>query len=386
MQASPADTTRFGQVRTVPRKGYRAFYPRPMPESVHLSPTTVRRLTEAEAALGRLNGAGRLLPNPHLLIRPYILREALASTRIEGTRASLAGVLEAEAGGDTRDPDIEEVVNYVRAMELGLSLLDQLPLSVRLIREMHAVLLDGVRGRERQPGEIRNTQNWIGAPGSTIETASFVPPPPEEIGDLLADWEWFANTNTTMPVLIQSALLHLQFETIHPFLDGNGRVGRLLIVFHLVLQERLSSPLLYLSPYFEQHRATYYDLLQSTRVTGEPEPWLDFYLAGIEEQAADAVTRSERLVNLRETYRARVLDRTRGNAVGLVDVLFAQPVLTARMVEDHLDLQRPSALRILDLFTEMGILMEMDPGPRRQRRFVANDIVSLLSEGIDDPA
>jgi Fic family protein len=357
-----------------------------MPESVELSPMTVRRLTEAEAALGRLNGAGRLLPNPHLLIRPYILREALASTRIEGTRASLAGVLEAQAGGDTRDPDVEEVVNYVRAMELGLSLFDELPFSVRLIKEMHALLLAGVRGRERQPGEIRSTQNWIGAPGSTIETASFVPPPPDEIGDLLADWERFANTNTTMPVLIQSALLHLQFETIHPFLDGNGRVGRLLIVFHLILQKRLSSPLLYLSPYFEQHRATYYDLLQSTRVTGEPEPWFDFYLAGIEEQAADAVTRSERLVDLREAYRTRVLDTTRGNAVGLVDVLFAQPVLAARTVEDHLDVQRPSALRILDLFAEMGILTEMDPGPRRQRRFVASAIMALLSEGIDDPA
>lgn len=386
MRTDPADSTKFGQVRTVPQRGYRAFYPRPMPESVELSPMTVRRLTEAEAALGRLNGAGRLLPNPHLLIRPYILREALASTRIEGTRASLAGVFEAEAGGDTHDPDIEEVMNYVRAMELGLSLLDQLPFSVRLIKEMHAVLLDGVRGRERQPGEFRSTQNWIGAPGSTIETASFVPPPPDEIGDLLAGWERFANTNTTMPVLIQSALLHLQFETIHPFLDGNGRVGRLLIVFHLILQDRLSSPLLYLSPYFEQHRATYYDLLQSTRVTGEPEPWFDFYLAGIEEQAADAVTRSERLVDLRETYRTRVFDTTRGNAVGLVDVLFAQPVLTARTVEDHLDVQRPSALRILDLFTEMGILTEVDPGPRRQRRFVAKDIMALLSEGIDDPA
>lgn len=386
MQIDPEDSTRFGQTRIVPQKGYLAFHPRSMPESVDLSAATVRRLTDAEAALGRLTGVSRLLPNPHLLIRPYILREALASTRIEGTRASLASVLEAEAGGDIRDPDIEEVVNYVRAMELGLSLLDELPFSLRLIKEMHAILLEGVRGRERQPGEIRRTQNWIGPPGCTLQTASFVPPPPDELGDLLSDWERFANTNTAMPVLIQSALLHFQFETIHPFLDGNGRVGRLLIIFHLILQNRLPSPLLHLSPFFENHRSTYYDLLQSTRTTGDPEAWFDFYLTGIEEQAGDAVTRSERLMDLRETYRSQVLDATRGSAVGLVDVLFAQPVLSARTVEDHLDVKRPSALRTLDLFTEMGILTEMDPGPRRQRRFVARDIMALLSEGIDDPA
>ncbi|MCL1587741.1 MAG: Fic family protein [Actinomycetia bacterium] len=379
------DSTRFGQARTVPFKGYIAFHPNPMPETLDISPSTVLRLTEAEAALGRLNGAGRLLPNPHLLIRPYMLREAIASTRIEGTRASLAGVLEAEVGGNTHDPDIEEVVNYIRAMEQGLSLLDKLPFSVRLIKAMHAILLEGVRGRERQPGEIRRTQNWIGPPGCTLETASFVPPPHDELGDLLADWERFANTNTTMPVLIQSALMHYQFETIHPFLDGNGRVGRLLIVFHLILQNRLSSPLLYLSPYFERHRETYYDLLQSTRQTGEADPWFDFFLTGVEEQASDAVTRSERLVDLRERYRSKVFDTTRGSAVALVDVLFAQPVLTAATVETMLDVSRPSALRLLDRFVDMGVLSEMEAGPRRQRRFRAPEILALVTEGIDDP-
>jgi len=186
-------------------------------------------------------------------------------------------------------------------------------------------------------------------------------------------------------VLIQSALLHFQFETIHPFLDGNGRVGRLLIVFHLILQDRLTGPLLYLSPYFERHRSAYYALLQSTRTSGDPHPWFDFYLTGIEEQAIDAVTRSEQLVDLRERYRSQVTATTRGNAIALVDVLFAQPVLTARTVESHLDVQRPSALRMLDLFTEMGILEELEPGLRRMRRFVARDIMALLSEGIDEP-
>ena len=379
------DNTQFGQVRPVPQMGYNAYYPHPLPEEIDLPQATVYRLAEAEAALGRLTGAGRLLPNPHLLIRPYMLREALASTRIEGTRASPAGVLEAEAGGETGDPDIEEVVNYVKAMELGLTLLDELPFSLRLIKEMHAILLDGVRGRERQPGEIRRTQNWIGPPGCTLQDASFVPPPHEELGGLLSDWERFANRNAAIPVLIQSALLHFQFETIHPFLDGNGRVGRLLIVFHLILQDRLSGPLLYLSPYFERHRSTYYDLLQSTRTSGDPHLWFDFYLTGIEEQAIDAVTRSEQLVDLRERYRSQVTATTRGNAIALVDVLFAQPVLTARTVESHLDVQRPSALRMLDLFAGMGILEELEPGARRMRRFVARDIMALLSEGLDEP-
>jgi len=379
------DNTRFGKVRTVPFKSYDAYHPHPLPDTIDLSQATVRRLADAEAALGRLEGISRLLPDPNLLIRQYMLREAVASTRIEGTRASLASVLEAEAGGNTGDPDIEEVVNYVRAMELGLSLLDELPFGLRLIRQMHGTLLEGVRGRERQPGDVRRTQNWIGTPGSTLATASFVPPPPDELGDLLTDWERFAHTNTAVPVLIQSALLHFQFETIHPFLDGNGRVGRLLIIFHLILKDRLSGPQLYLSPYFERHRSTYYDLLQTTRTSGNPDPWFDFFLTGIEEQAADAVTRSAQLMDLREQYRTQVSATTRGNAIALVDVLFAQPVLTARIVENYLDVQRPSALRMLDLFTDMGLLDELEPGPRKQRRFVARDIMDLLSEGIDSP-
>lgn len=375
---------RFGTMRRVLGKDYRAFYPSPMPTSVNLSSDTVRVLANAEAALGRLAGAGRLLPNPHLLIRPYMLREALASTRIEGTRASLVGVLEAEAAGDTGDPDIEEVVNYVRAMELGIARIDALPFSTRLVNELHGVLLEGVRGRERQPGQIRTSQNWIGPPGAVINTASFIPPPPEELGALLSDWERFANTNTEIPILVQSALLHYQFETIHPFLDGNGRVGRLMIVLHLIIQGRLASPLLYLSPYFERHRDEYIDLLQTTRTSGDPDPWLRFYLSGIEQQAVDAVQRAEQLADLRERYRASVLERTRGNAVALVDILFAQPVLTARIVENHLDVRRPSVLRMLDLLTDMGILEELDPGPRGQRRFIAREIMAALSDDEGD--
>ena len=380
MDADKYTDNTFGTIRRVVGKGYLAYYPRPLPKDVELSLPTVKLIADAEAALGRLAGAGRLLPNPHLLIRPYLLREALASTRIEGTRASLAGVLEAEAAGVGLSPDVEEVVNYVRAMEEGLARLTDLPFSVRLVREIHAILLAGVRGRDRRPGELRTSQNWIGPPGATLETASFVPPPPEELGPLLADWERFVHENQSIPVLVQSGLLHYQFETIHPFLDGNGRLGRLVIVFHLVLRQRLPSPLLYLSPYFERHRDEYYEMLQIVRERGELDTWLRFYLTGVETQANDAVVRAERLVDLREQYRARVVEATRSQAVALVDIFFAQPILTARLVEATVRVRRPTALRMLDQLVEIGILDEMEPGPRKQRRFLASEVMTLLDE------
>lgn len=372
----------FGEVRLVPGMGYRAYYPNPLPSVVELRPATVTCLADAEAALGRLAGAGRLLPNPHLLIRPYLLREALASARIEGTQASLLGVLEAEAEADETGyaPDIEEVLNYVAAMEQGLARLESLPFSLRLIRDMHAVLLSGVRGRERLPGEFRTSQNWIGPPGSTINTALFVPPPPDSLGTLLSDWERFVHENRSISVLVQSGLLHYHFETIHPFLDGNGRMGRLLVVFHLVLRKRLPQPLLVLSSYLERHRETYYAKLQAVRESGDLDGWLRFYLRGIETQANSAMERAERLVDMRESYRTRVIEATRGQAIALVDSLFANPVITAPRVESILDVTRPTSLRILDRLEKLGILTETGPGPRRQRRFLAAEILHVLQD------
>jgi len=290
----------WGQVRPVPGLGYEAFYPAPLPRSIGMSPGILQKLTNAEAALGRLAGAGRLLPNPHLLIRAYALREAMASTRIEGTQTTLTAVLDSTATGTPPDADVEEVTNYVRALESGLARLRELPLGTRLMCEMHGILLNGVRGRERQPGEIRRSQNWIGRPGATLDTATFVPPPPDEVPPLLADWERFAHEDSQVPVLIQSALLHHQFETIHPFLDGNGRLGRLLIILHLVMCGRLPSPLLYLSSYFEHYKDTYIRCLQGVREGNGLDPWLDFYLSGIEAEASDALRRAEQVVDLRE--------------------------------------------------------------------------------------
>jgi Fic family protein len=375
-----ADTP-FGSARRTPGTyGYVAYFPNPIPRHIGVSTDNLLKLADGEAALGRLAGAGRLLPHPHLLVRPYLRREAVASTRIEGTQASLIDVFDAEADDKPLGADVEEVVNYVRAMETGLQRLQTLPVSTRLIREMHAVVLAGVRGRDRQPGELRTTQNWIGPPRATIETATFVPPPPGHLAELLTDLERFIHEEPSLPPLVQAALVHYQFETVHPFLDGNGRLGRLLIVFFLVVRDRLPEPLLYLSPYLETRRDEYYDALQGVRERGDFDRWLALFLDGIKAQAVDAVNRAERLTDLREHYRARVRATTRGAANQLVDLAFEQPVLNARLVETRLRITRPAALTALRQLAEVGILTELGGGPRGQLRWRASQVLSVLTE------
>lgn len=366
--------------RTGGSHGYVAYFPKSIPRRLPISDENLLRLADGEAALGRLGGAGRLLPDPHLLVRPYLRREAVASTRIEGTQASLLEVFDAEASDQPLGADVEEVVNYVRAMEGGLQRLETLPVSTRLIREMHAVILAGVRGRDRQPGELRSTQNWIGPSGATIETATFVPPPPEKVGELLSDLERFVHEEPRLPPLVQAALVHYQFETIHPFLDGNGRLGRLLIVFFLVVRDRLPEPLLYLSPYFEARRDQYYEALQGVRERGEFDQWLGLFLDGVRVQAVDAVARAERLTDLREHYRSRVRAATRGAANQLVDLAFERPVLNARFVEVRLQITRPAALTALRQLAELDVLVEAGEGPRGQLRWRAQDILAVLVE------
>ena len=373
--------TIFGKARRTPgTHGYVAYFPNPLPRDIEISSANVAAMADAEAALGRLAGAGRLLPNPQLMVGPYLRREAVASTRIEGTQASLADVYDAEAGEQPLGPDVEEVVNYVTAIETGLARLTDLPLSTRLIKELHAVILAGVRGRERQPGELRTTQNWIGPTGATIETATFVPPPPDTLGDLLSDLERFIHDDQQMPPLLEAALAHYQFETIHPFLDGNGRLGRLLIVFLLVMRGRLPAPLLYISPYFEARRDHYYTALQGVREHGDLDTWLSTFFDAVTTQATDAVWRAERLIDLREQYRSIVQDTTRGSANPLVDLAFEQPVLTARLVENRLEISRTSALTALRHLDALGILDEAADGPRGQLRWRATKILNVLTE------
>jgi Fic family protein len=372
----------FGSVkRTIGRYGYFAYFPRPIPRSVEVAMPSVSLLADAEAALGRLAGAGRLLPNPHFVARPYLLREAVSSARIEGTQTDVQEVLDAVATEAEPNADVEEVVNYIRALDAGIELASRVPLGVRVIRTMHEILLAGVRGRERQPGELRRSQNWTGAPGATPETAIFVPPPPEELGDLLADWERFANLEDGLPALVCAALLHYQFETLHPFLDGNGRLGRLLIVFYLITRGRLPAPLLYLSPYLEERRDEYFACLQGVRERGDFDAWLRFFLRGVEAQANDAVARAERLLDLRERYRAATA-ALRSQAASLVDLVFETPVLTTRLVETRLSVARPTALRLLSQLEDLGILTEIETGARGRRRWIAREVLDMQTKPI----
>jgi Fic family protein len=335
-------------------------------------------LSEADAALGRLAGAGRLLPDPHLLVNAYITREAVASSRIEGTQASVTEVFDAAVSGKSSRADVQEVRNYIRALEHGLTRLVDFPISLRLIREMHEILLTGVRGQERTPGEFRQTQNWISSPDNQPKTARFVPPTVANMWAALNDWEkYLHDADPKLPLLVRCALMHYQFETIHPFLDGNGRIGRLFIILYLVNLGRLPTPLLYISSYFDQRKDEYYDRLQFVRERGEIEEWLNFFLTGIAGQATDAVTHADELADLRERYRIS-LQGSRSRAIEVVDLLFANPIMTVRAVQTRLEMSQPGATNLLRTLTSTGIVREIGEGPGTRHRWIADDILRVL--------
>lgn len=370
-------------VKTLGAHGYLAYVPKPLPREFDLPQRTILLLSDADRALGRLAGAGRLLPNPHLLLQPYIALEALASSRIEGTQASLSDVFDGQAR-DVAEGPVREVTNYIRAFEHGLERLKELPISRRLLCEVHEILLTGVRGQERLPGEFRATQNWIGSPDNRIDTALFVPPPVEEMNQAFGDLERFLNESPPLPPLIQIALIHYQFETIHPFLDGNGRLGRLLIVFLLVAQDLLPQPLLYLSAYFEKRRGDYYDYLQAVRERGEITQWLDFFLVGIAEQANAAITQAERLGDLREDYRSRLLsDRSRAGEV--IDLVFENPVLTTTRIGVSLGVSVQTALNMVRRLEKLGIVTEVAGISGRSKRWVSLDVLRALDPQAERP-
>lgn len=340
--------------------GYVAFVPAKLPPTLTYDNQLVLSLSRADAALSELSGLGRHLPNPHLLIAPYVRREAVLSSRIEGTKASLSDLLIDEMEHPkprAEDDDVREIRNYVTALEHGLHRLETLPLSLRLVREIHARLMRSVRGDRATPGEFRRSQNWIGPPGSTIETAPYVPPPPDEMNDLLADWERFLHERGTFPDLIQCAIMHEQFEAIHPFLDGNGRLGRLLITLFLIERKRLTQPLLYLSAYIEAHRQDYYDLLQRVRTHGDWINWIHFFLAGVTEIALEAVGQAGRLMDLREKFRARLRDKAR--ALTLLDELFLNPYMSVARAEQVLKVTNPTARQAVSLLHKIGMLEEI---------------------------
>lgn len=372
----------FGAVRRVPgRFGYAHYVPRSVPRSLELTVPTTRALSDADRALGRLAGAGRLFPNPHLLVNPYLVTEALASSRIEGTQASLSDVFEASAEeGPSPDVDVREVQNYVAAFELGRRRLTELPLSSRLIREMHARLLADVPGEEKNPGEFRITQNWIGRPGGTIEKATFVPPRHDpEMKEALTDWERFLHETDDLPPLVACGLAHYQFETIHPFLDGNGRIGRLVILLLLASMGELPEPLLYLSPYFERSRETYYARLQGVRERGEMQAWLEYFLEGVAVQARDAVDRAERLTDLQALYRAE-LTGDRSNAPHVIDLLFENPFVTTQRIMRALGITNAGANSVIRRIEARGWLEEFRVEGRGGRiTWVAPEVMDILT-------
>ena len=372
--------------------GYRAFIPHPLPPDppVAISLEMQVLLSQADRALGRLDGSIQTLPHPDLFVFMYVRKEAVLSSQIEGTQSSLQDVLAAEAQilAPDRPQDVDEVVNYVGAMNYGLKRLQELPVSVRLIREIHAELLKGVRGQHLTPGEVRTSQNWIGPGGCSLNEATFVPPPPHEVADHLGELERFLHADIPLPMLIRIGLAHVQFETIHPFLDGNGRVGRLLIAFLLCEQEILLKPVLYLSHYFKQHRQQYYEQLQSVRDNGTWEEWLTFFLKGVIEVSKQATETARRILTLRESHRLTINEsfgRAAGNGHRVLEHLYEHPIVSVNEVQELIGTTYAAANELVSKFVSSGILNEIT-GQARNRKFMYQSYINLFRDDVEEGA
>ena len=366
--------------------GYQVFLPAPLPPhpSIRIDGTLQELLSRADRALGRLDGSIATLPNADLFVMMYVRKEAVLSSQIEGTQSSLQDLLAAEAQVLTHDRprDVAEVIAYVGALRYGLERLATLPVSVRLIREIHERLLTGVRGSHLTPGELRRSQNWLGPTGCTLAEASFVPPPPEVVPDALADLERFLHKSSSLPLLVQIGVAHAHFETVHPFLDGNGRIGRLLITLLFCERETLSKPVLYLSHFFKRHRQTYYEQLQAVRDRGDWEGWLAFFLRGVAEVSAEATETARRILALREADRERIaehLSRAAGNGHRVLERLFERPIVSVNEIRDLIGTTYPAANQLVARLVDQGILLELT-GRRRHRRFRYERYIRLFAE------
>ena len=358
--------------------GYRAYVPAPLPAPLTWDGPLTVCLSNADRAIGRLAGEGRRSPNPHLPIRPFVRKEAVLSSRIEGTQATLGELLAAEADSAVeRSPaDLREVGNYVAALEYGLQRLETLPMSLRLVREMHEHLMRGVRGDIATPGEFRRTQNWVGPPGCTLNDATYVSPPPSDLMECLGQLEGFLH-DESLPPLVHAALVHSQFEAIHPFLDGNGRVGRLLITLLLVKQGIIPSPLLYLSAYFEATREEYYARLLGVTTRGEWEEWLVYFLRGVASQSDDAVERIQRVDDLVARWRQLLPQRQSGIADRALDLFVENPFWTVGGVAHRLEVAFSTAQRAIGRLESVGIVTQVGDA-RRNRVYCAIELLNLL--------
>lgn len=366
--------------------GYQSFQPKKLPPDPSLKMDTemIHLLSLADRKLGRLDGVTQILPNPDLFVAMYVQKEALLSSQIEGTQASLIDILNTEHAPEKK-ADIDEIVNYVKAVNYGLDKLDELPLSLRLIRDIHAVLLEQGRGSSKTPGEFRRTQNWIGASGSTLANAAFIPPSVPDMQQALNELELFIYEEDEIPALIKIALIHAQFETIHPFLDGNGRMGRLLITFWLCQQKILSKPLLYLSYYFKKNRQEYYDRLTDIRSKGLWEDWVKFFLRGVAEVSDEATASAKQIIQLKDRLSKTLYDLSSGNAnyQKFLEILFRTTVLTKNMAASLLDITHPTASSLVDDFCKFNILEDGTPHKIRGKVYIFKEYMDILSKGTE---
>ena len=340
----------------------------------------IRSLSSADQLIGRLSGEGKQLPNPHLLIRPFVSQEAVLSSRIEGTQATLGELLANDAGASVnRSPDdLKEVGNYVKAMEYGIERLKTLPLSLRLVREIHEVLMEGVRGDYATPGQFRTSQNWIGPAGCTLQNASYIPPSPDVLMECLGQWEQFLHI-TDVPPLIQAGMLHYQFEAIHPFLDGNGRIGRLLIILFLVERNILTTPMLYLSAFFEATRSEYYHRLSAVTQNSEWQPWLEYFLNGIARMSEDVLDRAERINTLLQAWRKKTAGQKPKVLPDAISFLAENPFWTVKKMAQRLNVAYTTAQRAINVLAENNIVSQTD-NAQRDRLFCAKAIMEILDE------
>ena len=365
--------------------GYRAFIPTPLPPkpAVKIEKELQNLLSRADMALARLDGVAQMLPNVDLFIAMYVKKEALLSSQIEGTQASLDDLFAYECGDKLENlNDVTEVINYVKAMNYGLDRLQSLPMSLRLIKEIHALLLEGARGSERLPGEFKRSQNWIGPPGCTLNEASYVPPPPHEALEAMGALERYFHDKECLPILVDCALIHYQFETIHPFLDGNGRMGRLLITFYLCWKGVLHKPLLYLSYYFKKNRQEYYDRLNIVRETGNYEQWVDYFLKGVENISGAAMDMARQILELQTNHRRLLWEKKISSpiAVGILEQLFYTPTVSIPQVAERFNVSYQAASTIVAQLKKVQILRETT-GRKRDKRYVYSDYLDILAEG-----
>ena len=376
------ENNRAGQLNKM-QSDYQCFVPHNLKDiKLNIDSEINALVNKAYLLLGRLDGMAITLPDIDLFVSMYVQKEAVISSQIEGTRASLVDVLQKDKGKE-KIKDTEEIVNYIKATHYAFKRLNKMPLCMRLIRETHAVLLSNVRGEEKMPGEFRRSQNWIGHAGSTLKDASFIPPAPDEMDICLGDLERYIHEDSTISNLIKIALIHYQFETIHPFLDGNGRMGRLLIILYLREQGLIEYPVLYLSYFFKKNRNRYYELLNNIRIKGEFEEWIKFFIDGICEISEDAITSIQKIVELKNTDMKKIRELSGGNISNLLliyDYLLQHPFLEAEDIKNLVGVSKPTANKLLENLMTIEIV-ELVEDKKRYRQYVYKKYVDILSEG-----